>query len=47
MRKVVKIVYSRMYESDDRISFLEKVLVTTITLSILLTVISFTIIKSI
>jgi hypothetical protein len=47
MRKIVKIVYSTMYQEDTRVSFREKVLVTLITISILSMVISIAIIETV
>jgi len=45
MKKVVKIVYSSMYQKDASVTFREKVLVTVLTISILSLVISIGIIE--
>ena len=47
MRKVVKIVYSAMYQKTGRVSYQEKVIVTILTFSILLLVILMTVAKSV
>lgn len=47
MRRVVKIVYSSMYQRNSMVTFREKVFVTLITLLILSMVVSIAIIESV